>query len=225
VRIGTVEEIVGRFTAASNATLLGRSGNGLVIYKPTAGVQPLWDFDVTTLAAREVLAHQVAEALGFAGLVPETVHGDGPFGPGAVQRYVPENPDFDPLPLIEAGDEILWPIAVLDLVIDNADRKMGHVLSDPTAGALRAVDHGLSLHPEPKLRTVLWAFAGEELPSPMMEALDRLLANVGPIEAEIATALGEMEATAFTTRLRRLMAHPVHPNPPEDRPAVPWPPF
>jgi hypothetical protein len=221
-----VGEIVGRFAAASNTTLLGRTAEGgLVVYKPVAGNRPLWDFDVSTLAVREVLAHRLAEAMGFTGLVPETVLGDGPMGPGALQRYVDEDPSYDPLPEIRRGDAGLWPVALLDLVANNADRKAGHLLREAGSGALRAVDHGLTFHPEPKLRTVLWAFAGERLPEPMIAAVQRLRGGLDPLLDEISGTLGPAEAAALSERVGVLAALPVHPEPPEDRPPIPWPPF
>ena len=219
-----VAEIVGRFAGATNTTLLGRTADGgLVVYKPVAGARPLWDFDAATLAAREVLAHRLAGALGFDGLVPETEAGDGPLGPGAVQRYVDADPGYDPLPALRTGDPALWPVALLDLVANNADRKAGHLLAE--GGALRAIDHGLTFHPRPKLRTVLWAFAGRALPPGMVEALGRLGGALGPLLQEVEAALGPAEAAALQQRVADLAAHPVHPEPPDDRPPIPWPPF
>ena len=218
-----VEEILGSFVAASNATLLGRVGNRRVVYKPIRGVRPLWDFDATTLAEREVLAWEIAEALGFAGLVPPTAIGSGPLGPGAIQDYVDADPGFDPVPAVREADPALWPIAVLDLVIDNADRKAGHILTG-SDGALRAIDHGLSLHQEPKLRTVLWGFAGQPLPPDMVDAVEELAGRLSPILDRVAGRLGSPEAAALGDRVSRLRDRPIHPDPPADRPAVPWPP-
>ena len=110
----TVDEVVAQFVTASNLTLLGRSSGDLVVYKPLAGNRPLWDFDVATLAAREVLAHRVAAAMGL-DIVPETVLGTGPLGPGALQRYIAEDDAVDPLAMVRACDPALWPVAVLDL--------------------------------------------------------------------------------------------------------------
>jgi hypothetical protein len=215
-----VDEIVGRFAAASNTTLLGRSAGRLVVYKPTAGSRPLWDFDVATLADREVLTAEIAEALGFE-CVPETVIGDGPLGPGSVQRFVDADEGFDPVDLIQRADPGLWPVAVLDLLVNNADRKASHLIMED--GRLRAVDHGLTFHPEPKLRTVLWSFAGRSLPSDMLAALERLAA--GTAASRVADVLGPEAGRAFRRRLQDLRRHPVHPEPPTDRPPLPWPPY
>lgn len=219
-----VAEIVGRFVDASNATLLGTTGDGEeVVYKPTRGERPLWDFELETLAAREVLTYEVDVALGF-GLVPETVLGDGPFGRGSIQRFVAHDVDFDAQPLARTGASSLWPIAVLDVVTNNADRKFGHVLS--TAEGLKAIDHGLTFHPEEKLRTVLWVFAGKRLPEGSIEALERLLgACDGALGHRVANLLGRQELKALRSRTASLVAKGVHPDPPHDRPPIPWPPY
>ena len=224
MRSPRITEIVGRFTRASNATLLARAGPELVVYKPTAGERPLWDFPVDTLAAREVLSYEVDRALGF-GLVPETVLGDGPLGPGSIQRFVTVDESFDPVPLIRAADPRLWPVALLDLVTNNADRKAGHVLAEEGTRRLFAIDHGLTFHPEDKLRTVLWGFAGQPLPAELLEPLDRLAEAVdGALGGRVASLLGPAELAALRERVRTLRSVPVHPLPPDDRHAVPWPP-
>ena len=219
-----VDDLVGRFVDATNTTVLARSGGDLVIYKPVAGNRPLWDFDVATLAAREVLTHRIAAAAGLE-VVPETVLGDGPLGPGAVQRFIVRDEGFDPLPMVRAADPALWPIAVLDVVVNNADRKLGHILRDHD-GRLWAIDHGLAFHPEDKLRTVLWTFAGRALPPPMLDALQRLSASLagGPAE-EVRELLGAAEEAALRERVAGLLASGVHPDPPEHRPPLPCPPY
>lgn len=219
-----VQEIVGRFAGASNATLLGRAAGTLVVYKPLAGNRPLWDFDPATLAAREVLTYRLAQALGF-DHVPETAFGDGPLGPGAVQRFVEQDPDFDGVAMIRQADPALWPIAVLDLIANNADRKVGHLLLERGSGTLRAIDHGLTFHPEPKLRTVLWVFAGRPLPPPMATAVGGLERDLDPVATFATQHLGSAEAAALADRVVTLAAEGVHPHPPDDRPPLPWPPY
>lgn len=222
--LGDVVEVIGRFTEASNATLLGVTADGTrVVYKPVAGVRPLWDFAAETLEVREVLTYEVDRAMGL-GLVPETVSGDGPYGRGAIQRYVEERDGFDPLPLAQRGDDRLWPFAVLDLVTNNADRKLGHIIDG--GATLVAVDHGLTFHPDDKLRTVLWAFAGRRIPDRLVSAIDGLATALrrGLCE-EIERTLGPEEAAAIGRRVERLLAEPFHPAPPDDRPALPWPPY
>ncbi|MBN2113932.1 MAG: SCO1664 family protein [Acidimicrobiia bacterium] len=220
-----VEEVIGRFSAASNLTLLARAGGELVVYKPAAGTRPLWDFAALTLADREVLTHRVDEAMGL-GIVPQTRRGDGPLGPGAVQRYVEPDPEFDPLPLIAEAHPVLWPVAVLDLVTNNADRKAGHVLREAGTGRLWAIDHGLTFHPEPKLRTVLWGFAGRELPAAVVAGLASLeQALAAGLREEVAAALGPAAGEALYRRVRALRRRPCHPAPPRDRRPLPWPPY
>ncbi|MBT8211864.1 MAG: SCO1664 family protein [Acidimicrobiia bacterium] len=216
--------VVGRFVAASNATLLAETEDGTrVVYKPVAGERPLWDFEAETLAWREILAFRVADAMNLE-IVPETVMGDGPFGPGSLQRYVEADEEFDAVTLITNADGRLWPLAVFDIVVNNADRKVGHILSTPTG--LVGVDHGLTFHPDDKLRTVLWPFAGKSAPSGVVESVAALGIELeGELGQEITTALGEEAFLALASRVRTFLDNPVHPQPPDDRPAIPWPPY
>ena len=217
--IATLE---GQFVDASNATLLARTTDGdRVVYKPSAGERPLWDFPPDTLAVREVLACEVSTAMGV-DLVPETVLGTGPYGVGSIQRFVDHDPDFDPVPLVQAGSDRLWPMAAFDVLVNNADRKLGHILD--VDGALIGIDHGLTFHPDDKLRTVLWVFAGVALPRSVVAALDRLaVAREAGLAARIGGALGVQSRVAFESRLAGLRKAGVHPDPPEDRPPLPWP--
>ncbi|HKY47976.1 MAG TPA: SCO1664 family protein [Acidimicrobiia bacterium] len=218
-------EVEGRMPYASNTTLLARDATGgLWVYKPERGENPLWDFAWRTLAAREVLTYEVATGLGL-DLVPETILADGPFGPGSAQRFVEEDFDFDPRPLfIPHLDQRLWPVAVLDIVCNNADRKIGHVIRDKKTDRLWAIDHGLTFHADPKLRTVLWGFAGEPIPEPLLEALSGLRARLtAGLATRVAELLSEEEAASLSARVEELISSPVHPHPPDDRPAVPWP--
>jgi hypothetical protein len=219
-----IAEVVGRFIDASNATLLATTATGdKVVYKPTAGERPLWDFPIETLAAREVLTYEVAMALGF-DVVPETVLGDGPYGPGSVQRFVEIDPTFDPVLAVQSAAATLWPIAVLDLVTNNADRKFGHVISDGVR--LLGIDHGLTFHPEFKLRTVMWGFSEQPLPAAELAALARLGAALQDgLGKRVQELLGSEEERALETRVADLLQHPIHPTPPQDRPPVPWPPY
>ncbi len=218
-------EIVGQFVAASNATLLGRLADDvLVVYKPAAGERPLWDFPSETLAAREVITYQVSEAMGF-GVVPETAMGDGPFGPGAVQRFIDIDESADPVPLINRADPELWPLATLDVVCNNADRKAGHVLRS-TDGWWFGVDHGLNFHVDDKLRTVLWSFAGKKIPVDCMAGVRRLLSALeGPLGDDVVDLLDGASCDALRARTVELLASGSHPHPPVDRPAIPWPPY
>ena len=219
-----IAKIVGRFVDASNATLLATTAAGeKVVYKPTAGERPLWDFPVETLAAREVLTYEVDRAMGQA-VVPETVLGDGPFGPGSVQKFVEIDDGFDPVAAVQGQAEDLWPIAVLDLVTNNADRKLGHLVSD--GERVLGIDHGLTFHPEDKLRTVLWVFSEQHLPGREVTALQQLEAALRDgLGNRVEDLLGAAELAALRGRVTELLADPVHPSPPVDRPPLPWPPY
>ena len=150
-------EVTHRLVDASNATLFGRiEGFGEVIYKPIAGERPLWDFPDGTLADREVAAYKVSEILGL-NVVPMTVLREGPFGPGMVQRWVSIDPDADIIAFGQGGDAQLRLMTLFDAVINNTDRKFGHLLLD-LHGRLFGCDHGVTFHVEDKLRTVLWQF-------------------------------------------------------------------
>jgi uncharacterized repeat protein (TIGR03843 family) len=257
-------EVVGRFTDASNATLLVRlldrdtrplavlaeelgrdaqvddlSPEDLAVYKPRDGERPLWDFPVGTLHRREVAAHCVDVVMG-ADLVPLTVlRDDAPFGPGSVQRFVPHDPAEHYFTLRAAGLDGSDPalrsrlamLAALDVVLDNADRKGGHVLvetgAQPLAARLRAVDHGVTFNVEPKLRTVVWDLAGTPLPPQVVEALRRVEAALGDqpdgtFGHELATLLAPDEVAATAARARALRERGLLPEPTGDRP-FPWP--
>ena len=207
---------------ASNATLLGTTNDDIVVvYKPNAGQRPLWDFDSETLPVREVLTYEASRRMSL-DVVPETVMADGPYGPGSVQRFVAADPDFDPLPMARSGASRLWPIALLDVVINNADRKLGHILE--VDGVLVGIDHGLTFHSEDKLRTVLWCFSGEQYPTELRAATQRFAASLDEDPEPFASALSPVEMAALRARLTAIESEP-HPEPPANRPPVPWPPY
>ncbi len=220
-----IDDLVGRFVSASNATFLGKDGDGaLWVYKPEAGVRHLWDFPSESLAGREILAYEVSTWLGF-DLVPETLAADGPLGPGAAQRFREPDPDFDQRTwFAEETDPLLWPVAVFDLVCNNADRKLGHLLVEAGGGDIFAIDHGLTFHHHDKLRTVLWGFAGEPIPDHCLQAVARLRDCLSADKAfRVAEFLTDTEVAALRLRTEALLDHPFHPQPPEDRSALPWP--
>lgn len=225
VRLG---EILQPLPGASNTTLLARDGNGTRwVYKPESGEEPLWDFPWRTLATREILAYVVSEALEF-GVVPETRPATGPLGPGSAQRFVDEDRRFDPRPLLVGEEESieLWRVAAFDIVTNNADRKAGHLLREQATGRLRAIDNGLTFHPQAKLRTVLWVLAGRPLPEEVLSGVTRLAAALDAgLCDRIASELSPREADSLRARVAALLRHPVHPLPPTDRPPIPWPPW
>jgi uncharacterized repeat protein (TIGR03843 family) len=235
----------GRLTTASNATFLARLDGALVVYKPIAGERPLWDFPGAVLAHREVATYAVSEALGWH-VVPRTWLGDGPHGPGMLQEWIEEDgapPAVDiVLPgaqqpgqrvVLEASDEtgrpvllvheestVLRRIALLDVLVNNSDRKGGHVLS---RGAGRwGIDHGVTFHDEPKLRTVLWGWIGEALTASEAADVERVLADESLL-AELRGLLTAAEVDAFVGRGRVLLEAAVFPSPSGDWPAIPWP--
>lgn len=217
-------ELVGRLPYASNTTVLARSADDrLWVYKPEQGERPLWDFEWKTLAAREVLAFEVSVAMGL-DLVPETVMAQGPLGPGSAQQFLDEDVEFDPRPMFsDAGlDPVLWPIAVLDVIINNADRKIGHLLRQRGTDRLWAIDNGLSFNAEPKLRTVLWGFAGQPIPDALLASV-RQIADDDALHTRIERLLSPEEAAATRARATALLSSARHPEPPRDRPSVPWP--
>jgi len=220
--------IEGRLMDASNATLfctvtLGEA-SAACVYKPVRGERPLWDFPDGTLAGREVSAYLVSEASGW-GLVPPTVLRDGPFGSGMCQLWVDVDEQVDLQALARSDHPDLRRMAVLDSVINNADRKGGHLL--PTAeGRVHGVDHGVCFSREDKLRTLLWQWRGEPLPEEAVEVLSRLRAELeGPLAEALLELLTRREVRRTIERVDALLASGVHPYPSQDWPAIPWPPF
>jgi uncharacterized repeat protein (TIGR03843 family) len=221
--------IEGRVIDASNATFYcavtaeGRAA--ACVYKPIAGERPLWDFPDGTLAEREVAAYEVATAMGWP-VVPPTVLRDGPAGPGMVQLWVDTDETVDIARFMRRRDvERLRQIAVLDAVINNADRKGGHLL--PTVGGqVYGVDHGVTFHVEDKLRTVLWQWAGARLPDGAREVLAALRADLdGSLGERLGGLLTRREVARTRSRVDRLLRTGRHPEPSGDWPPVPWPPI
>jgi uncharacterized repeat protein (TIGR03843 family) len=225
---GTLE-VKGRLVDASNATMYctitGAGTEAACVYKPVAGERPLWDFPDGTLAGRELAAYVVSRAGGF-GVVPPTVYRDGPFGPGMCQLWIDADDTVDLVDLARSNDARLRQMAVFDAVVNNADRKIGHLLP-VTDGQLFGCDHGVCFGSEYKLRTVLWQWRGKRLTSGAMATLAGLrdLLAEGKLTAELSGWLTAAEIAATTKRIDMLLAHKVHPYPPVDWPAVPWPPI
>ncbi|MGC9473581.1 SCO1664 family protein [Streptomyces sp. WG4] len=245
----------GRIRDASNAalycTVTHEGREAACVYKPVAGERPLWDFPDGTLAQREVAAYEVSEATGW-GLVPPTVLRDGPYGEGMVQLWIEAVPETELLALVDAeepgpgwkavalaevgegrtallvhaDDERLRRLALLDAVINNADRKGGHLL--PAAGErLYGIDHGVTFHAEDKLRTLLWGWAGEPLTGEALAVLDGLkeaLKDGGALAARLGALITSAELDATRARVDALLASGKHPAPGGEWPAIPWPP-
>ncbi|WP_231123707.1 SCO1664 family protein [Nocardioides sambongensis] len=240
----------GRIMPASNATFLAELDGVEVVYKPVAGERPLWDFPDETLARREVAAYLVSEETGW-DVVPRTWIGEGPHGPGMVQEWQTVVEDDEPVTLVAEGEvpagwcavfdgydaqdrpitlihEDTAPLrrmALFDVVVNNADRKGGHVLAMP-AGHRYGVDHGLTFHHEPKLRTVLWGWAAAPLTVQERDVLEHLAGAVrGDLGRRLADHLVEEEIEAVERRIRALRGAGVLPAPSGGWPAIPWPPF
>ncbi|MGQ0464401.1 MAG: SCO1664 family protein [Sporichthyaceae bacterium] len=238
---GTLE-VVGQLRNASNATLFcAVTLDGVTVgaaHKPIAGERPLRDFPDGTLAAREVAAYQVSAASGW-DLIPPTVLREGPWGPGMCQLWVDVDENAEVFvferdrdgyvsldTLVPVTDDRLRRLSVLDVVLNNADRKGGHVLASGD-GRLHGIDHGLCFSDVDKLRTILWAWADQPLTTEALEVLERLGADfdsrVGPVLAEL---LEPREVAKTQGRINRLLRTGRHPKPRDDGyPALPWPPF
>ncbi|MFH8681381.1 SCO1664 family protein [Streptomyces lydicus] len=225
------------------------------VYKPVAGERPLWDFPDGTLAQREVAAYEVARACGW-DLIPPTVLREGPYGTGMVQEWIDPPESSDEVPellalvedeepgpgwkavgfaelgegrtalLVHADHPRLRQLAVLDAVINNGDRKGGHLLPGAD-GRFFAIDHGVTFNAEDKLRTLLWGWAGEPLPAEAVEVLRGLrtaLADAAPLAARLAELITEAEIEALRARVAGLLRSGRHPEPSGEWPAIPWPP-
>jgi len=188
------------------------------VYKPARGERPLWDYP-SGLYRREVAAYAVSEALGWS-LVPETIVRDGPLGPGSFQRFVPAHFEEHYFTLLERPEhhDALKAICAFDLLVNNGDRKSGHCLLGED-GRLWGIDHGLCMHDEPKLRTVIWDFGGQPVPEALVEDASRLA--LAPPEA-LADLVSPEEVDALVARAAALVRRPVFPQVRSGR-AYPWP--
>lgn len=227
-------ELLGPIVASTNNAFFGRATRSCpdpepavvvdVIYKPVRGERPLDDFPDETLGRREVAAWHVSEATGWA-IVPPTILRDGPFGEGMVQLWIDTDPSVDVVAMVLEDDPRLRRIALFDALVNNTDRKGGHLLPVP-GGHLFGVDHGVCFSPVPKLRTVLWGWRGEPIEPDELEVIERVRAA---LDAELGARLGELlepiEVAATVRRADRLLETRRFPRPSPTWPAVPWPPF
>lgn len=215
--------VVGRLIDASNATLLAEieSDNQTqkVIYKPVAGEKPLWDFQDGNLAHREYCAFLLSNRAGF-DLVPNTVLRDGPFGFGMVQEWIDTDEEIDIINFGQSDDSQLKRMAIFDAIINNTDRKYGHLLYKE--GKLLGCDHGVTFHSEDKLRTVIWQFSGEKIDKQEMLLIESASALDYPNLFE--SYLTQYEIAAIYERINRLLKSGRFPSPSENWPAIPWPP-
>lgn len=220
--------VVGQVTWGSNFTFLvkieGEDGEIPAIYKPARGEQPLWDFPHGSLADREVAAYLTSKALGWDLVPPTVLRMDAPAGPGSMQLYIDVDPERHYFTFSEVEKRRLRPTALFDVIINNADRKSGHILLSED-NRLWLIDHGLCFHDEEKLRTVVWDFAGEPVPDELLESV-RILRDHLTLENESLDALSHFlskpELEKLRERIDRILRTPVFPSPGVSRP-YPWP--
>lgn len=228
-------EVVGRIVESSNNALLVTVTRRCpdpeppmtihAIYKPIAGERPLVDFPDGTLARREVAAWHVSEATGWA-IVPPTIMRDGPFGEGMVQAYIEPDPVVDVVAMVLADDPRLRRMAVLDAVMNNTDRKGGHILPVDDGRHVYGVDHGVTFSPVPKLRTVLWGWRGQPMDESELEGVSAVRDSLADeLGLKLGPLLSRSEIRATTRRAEALLTTGRFPYPSPDWPAIPWPPF
>ncbi len=198
-----------------------------VVYKPSRGEQPLWDFPDNTLAQREVAAYLISEALGFHFVPLTTLREDGPYGPGSLQQYIEYDPEYHYFTFSDEDKQLLRPVVLFDLLVNNADRKGSHVFFD-ASHKLWAIDHGICFHEEDKLRTVIWDFAGESIPDELLFPLSSflsLLSSTHKLRALLKPYLSPGEVARLGSRAKALLRSRVFPHPPPGRRAFPYPPI
>ena len=220
-----VIEVVGRLAHSSNATLLVRlesdegHGHGHAVYKPLRGERPLWDFP-PGLYKREVAAQLLSEVLGL-DLVPPTIVREGPDGEGSLQLFIDADPHEHYFSIHESRPDLhdrLRDFAFFDFIANNTDRKSGHILLD-NEDRLWGIDHGVCFSEDFKLRTVIWDFGGEEIPTRLLDVAANLIKSV-PLA--LAALLDDDEVTALQQRVTYLLEHPTFPVDLSGR-RHPWP--
>jgi uncharacterized repeat protein (TIGR03843 family) len=251
-------EIQGRIMPASNTTFFATVTLGGAsiecVYKPVAGERPLWDFPDGTLARREVAAYAVSQALGWDVVPPTVLRGDAPAGIGMVQAWREPDPGQEPVDLVPHGavpegylhvldaydgndrpislihedSDALRRMAVFDVVVNNADRKGGHVLA-MTDGHRHGVDHGVAFNVDDKLRTVLWGWSDEPLDTDDANGVRGVAEQLCTAGSDLKTLLDDLldpdEVVATVLRCESLLRRGVMPHPSGGRPSIPWPAF
>ncbi len=229
LRTGDMGMAPGRLRWSSNHTFLVELCTDTVrtkaIYKPRRGERPLWDFPDGTLCYREVAAYLVSEGLGWE-LIPPTVLRDGFYGIGSVQLYIEHDPEVTYFNLDDSFIPQLQRFAAFDAIINNADRKGGHCLLD-NKNKIWGIDHGICFHMSPKLRTVIWDFAGQPLPETLKADIQRfqtvICDQTTPLVQQLLQLLTPLEVAAMVSRTQKLMNQSRFPNP-GNGPSYPWPP-
>lgn len=220
--------VTGRLVDASNATLyahvIHEEQEIICIYKPIAGERPLWDFDQGCLAHREFAAYCVSQYLSLH-LVPFTVLRDGPYGQGMVQEWIDIDESIDLFEYFSQDLDELRRMAFFDAIINNTDRKIGHLLPTVSSG-LFGCDHGVTFHQEDKLRTVLWQWSGKKMTNDEIALLEKCKQGLtGELGELLSPLLTYEEIQAVINRVDRLLLSRMFPEPSPGWPAVPWPAF
>lgn len=234
LREGSIE-VLGRIMGSSNNALYVRVTRICddplpaqiidAVYKPTIGERPLDDFPDGSLTRREVAAWHVSEALGW-DIVPPTILREGPFGEGMLQAFVETDDDVDVVAMVVEDDPRLRRMATFDAIVNNTDRKGGHILPVRAGQHVHGVDHGVTFSTVPKLRTVLWGWRGTPFADDEREGLERVRATLdGELGATLRSLLRSVEVRATVRRVDRLLETGRFPLPSPTWPAVPWPPF
>jgi uncharacterized repeat protein (TIGR03843 family) len=226
---GTVDAEHGMMRWSSNYTFLisvtHEDTTLMSVYKPQRGERPLWDFPDGTLCYRERASFLTSESLGWQ-IVPPTVLRDGPRGLGSVQFYIDHDPEVNYFSFDESAAPQLLRLVAFDYIVNNADRKGGHCLLDST-GHLWGIDHGITFHSSPKLRTVIWDFAGKAIPDDILSDLDRICGDTDNAASQFREGLdkllSEREIQSFQSRVRHLLRAKKYPHP-GSGPNYPWPP-
>ena len=223
-------QLQGQFLSGSNYTFMVdlkyKKMTMTAVYKPLRGEQPLWDFPAGSLSKREVAAYEVSELLGWDFVPPTIFRRKGPLGSGSLQIYIDHDPDYHYFNFSEEDRLRLRPVALFDLLINNADRKGGHILK-AADGHLWLIDHGICFHVEDKLRTVVWDFAGERIPEDLLADVCRFIdleENEQLVSRQLSQLLRKGEIAALITRARRLADRGIFPTPLGTRRSYPWPP-
>lgn len=226
---GRILEEHGRLRWSSNYTTIVSLKDSeletLAVYKPQRGERPLWDFPDGTLCFREVAAYRVSQALGWE-IVAPTVLRHGSKGIGSVQLYIEHDPQINYFSLTDDFLPQLQLMAAFDVIVNNADRKGGHCLVDPR-GKLWGIDHGICFNADPKLRTVIWDFAGQPIPEPLLNDMQAFLDDLCNKQSNyqcVKDLLADIEIDAMIRRLKRLVERKVFPFPSGSGPSYPWPP-
>jgi hypothetical protein len=222
--------VTGQFMWGSNYTffcdIAYQDSEIKAIYKPVRGERPLWDFPSESLGGREVAAYLVSKGGGWEMVPPTVFRTQAPAGPGSLQLFIEHDPEYHFLNFTPDDRQRARPAALFDVVINNTDRKAGHVLIDEE-DKLWLIDHGVCFHMQPKLRTVIWDFAGLPLTTDEQEQLTRLRDKLAPkkkLQKKLTKYLSRAEIQAMAGRIDQLLAEGAFPYPSEEWPSTPWPP-